>query len=64
VASPISAATVAIVGILATRNISLLHLLAITIPSTFLAVLIGALSVVSFEVICEVSDGVKAVQVA
>jgi anaerobic C4-dicarboxylate transporter DcuA len=46
VASPISAATVAMVGILATRNISLLHLLAITIPSTFLAVLIGALSVV------------------
>ena len=45
VASPISAATVAMVGLLASRNISLLHLLAITIPSTFLAVLVGALSV-------------------
>ena len=45
VASPISAATVAMVGLLAARNISLPHLLAITIPSTFLAVLIGALSV-------------------
>jgi anaerobic C4-dicarboxylate transporter DcuA len=45
VASPISAATVAMVGVLAARNISLPHLLAITIPSTFLAVLIGALSV-------------------
>jgi anaerobic C4-dicarboxylate transporter len=42
VASPIS---VAIVGLLAGRNVSLPHLLAITIPSTFLAVLIGALSV-------------------
>jgi len=45
VASPISAATVAMFGLVASRNISLLHLLAITIPSTFLAVLIGALSV-------------------
>jgi anaerobic C4-dicarboxylate transporter-like protein len=45
VASPISAATVAMVGLLAGRNVSLPHLLAITIPSTFLAVLIGALSV-------------------
>jgi anaerobic C4-dicarboxylate transporter DcuA len=45
VASPISAATVAMVGVLAARNISLPHILAITIPSTFLAVLIGALSV-------------------
>jgi anaerobic C4-dicarboxylate transporter len=33
------------VGVLAARNISLPHILAITIPSTFLAVLIGALSV-------------------
>jgi anaerobic C4-dicarboxylate transporter-like protein len=45
VASPISAATVAMVGLLAGQNVSLPHLLAITIPSTFLAVLIGALSV-------------------
>jgi anaerobic C4-dicarboxylate transporter DcuA len=45
VASPISAATVAMVGLLAARNVSLPHLLAVTIPSTFLAVLIGALSV-------------------
>ncbi len=45
VASPISAATVAMVGVLATRNVTLPHLLAVTIPSTFLAILIGALSV-------------------
>lgn len=45
IASPISAATVAMVGLLAARNISLPRLLAVTIPSTFLAVLIGALSV-------------------
>lgn len=45
VASPISAATVAMIGILAAREVSLPHLLAITIPSTFIAVLIGALSV-------------------
>jgi anaerobic C4-dicarboxylate transporter-like protein len=45
VASPISAATVAMVGILAGRDVSLPRLLAITVPSTFLAVLIGALSV-------------------
>jgi anaerobic C4-dicarboxylate transporter DcuA len=44
VASPISAATVAMVGLLATRNITFPHLLAISIPSTFLAILIGALS--------------------
>jgi len=45
VASPISAATVAMVGLLASRDVSLPHLLAITMPSTFLAVLIGAFSV-------------------
>jgi anaerobic C4-dicarboxylate transporter-like protein len=45
IASPISAATVAMIGILAARDVSLPRLLAITIPSTFLAVLIGALSV-------------------
>lgn len=44
-ASPISAATVAMVGLLSAQNISLSRLLAITIPSTFVAVLIGALSV-------------------
>jgi anaerobic C4-dicarboxylate transporter-like protein len=45
VASPISAATVAMIGLLATRGIALPHLLMITFPSTFLGVLIGALSV-------------------
>lgn len=45
VASPISAATVAMVGILASHSVSLARLLAITIPSTFMAVLVGALSV-------------------
>lgn len=44
-ASPISAVTVAMIGILAGQNISLPRLLAITIPSTFLAVMVGALSV-------------------
>ena len=45
IASPISAATVAMIGLLTARGVSLPLLLAITIPSTFLAVLIGALSV-------------------
>jgi anaerobic C4-dicarboxylate transporter-like protein len=45
VASPISAATVALAGLLAAQNVSLPRILAITIPSTLLAVLIGALSV-------------------
>jgi anaerobic C4-dicarboxylate transporter DcuA len=45
IASPISAATVAMIGLLATSGVSLPHLLAICIPSTFIAVLIGALSV-------------------
>jgi anaerobic C4-dicarboxylate transporter-like protein len=44
-ASPISAATVAMLGFLAVKGVSLTYLLAITIPSTFLAVLVGALSV-------------------
>jgi len=44
-ASPISAATVALIGLLAGANVSLPRLLAIIIPSTFIAVLIGALSV-------------------
>ena len=45
VASPISAATVAMVGLLAGRNVSLPRLIAVTVPATFIAVLIGALSV-------------------
>ncbi len=44
-ASPISAATVAMVGFLAPAGVSLPKLLAITIPSTLTAVVIGALSV-------------------
>jgi len=45
VASPISAATVAMLGLLTARGISLPRMLAVTIPSTFIAVLIGAFSV-------------------
>ena len=45
VASPISAATVAMIGILAGQHVTLPQVMAITIPSTFLAVIIGALSV-------------------
>jgi anaerobic C4-dicarboxylate transporter-like protein len=45
IASPISAATVAMIGVLAAKEVSLPRLLAITIPATFLAVLVGALSV-------------------
>jgi anaerobic C4-dicarboxylate transporter-like protein len=45
IASPISAATVAMLGFLLTQGISLPRLLAITIPSTFLGVVIGSLSV-------------------
>ena len=45
IASPISAATVALIGVLASRDISLARVLAITVPSTFLGVLVGALSV-------------------
>jgi anaerobic C4-dicarboxylate transporter DcuA len=45
IASPISAATVAMLGLLVGKGISLPRLLLITIPSTFIAVLIGALSV-------------------
>lgn len=44
-ASPISAVTVAMLGFLAGKDVSLPRLLAITIPSTFLAVLVGALAV-------------------
>ena len=45
IASPISASTVAMLGLLMTKGISLPRMLAITIPATFIAVLIGALSV-------------------
>src|SRR6201987_1118239 len=45
IASPISAATVAMIGLLVNKNVSLPSLIAITIPSTFLAIIIGALSV-------------------
>jgi len=45
VASPISAATVAMLGVLAAREVSLPRMLAVTVPSTFLAVILGALSV-------------------
>lgn len=45
VASPISAATVAMLGLLAGRGVSLPHLMAVLVPSTFVAVLVGALSV-------------------
>src|SRR4029453_10184938 len=44
-ASPISAATVAMFGFLAPTGLSLPQLLAVTIPSTLIAVVIGALSV-------------------
>lgn len=44
-ASPISAATVAMFGFLAPTGLSLPMLLAVTVPSTLLAVVIGALSV-------------------
>ena len=42
-ASPISAATVALLGLLTVFDISLLDILAITIPSTLLGVFLGAL---------------------
>ena len=45
IASPISAATVAMLGLMTAQGISLPRMLMITIPSTFIAVLIGALSV-------------------
>ena len=45
VASPISAATVAMVGLHAAKDVALPDLLAVTIPATFLGVLAGALAV-------------------
>jgi anaerobic C4-dicarboxylate transporter-like protein len=44
-ASPVSAATVAMIGIFTASGITLPRLLMITVPSTFIAVMIGALSV-------------------
>jgi anaerobic C4-dicarboxylate transporter DcuA len=41
-ASPISAATVAILGLIAGQNIELIDILKVCIPSTFLGVMIGA----------------------
>jgi anaerobic C4-dicarboxylate transporter-like protein len=45
IASPISAATVAMLGFLLTQGVSLPRMLSITIPATFLGVVIGSLSV-------------------
>jgi len=45
IASPISAATVAMLGFLLLQGVSLPRVLAITIPSTFLGVVFGSLSV-------------------
>jgi len=45
VASPISAATVALIGVLAGHNVGLPQILAVIVPSTFVGVLIGACSI-------------------
>jgi anaerobic C4-dicarboxylate transporter DcuA len=45
IASPISATTVAMVGVLSVLGVTLPQILMVMIPSTFIAVLIGALSV-------------------
>lgn len=45
VASPISAATVALIGALASQHVSLSSVLAVTVPSTLVGVLAGAVSV-------------------
>lgn len=45
VASPISAATVALLGVLAGKNIGLPQIMLVIVPATFLATLIGACSV-------------------
>jgi len=44
-ASPISASTVAMLGFLSARGVSLPRMLAVIIPATFIGVLVGALSV-------------------
>ena len=45
IASPISAVTVAVLGVLAPLGVSLPKILMVIVPSTFIAVMIGALSV-------------------
>jgi anaerobic C4-dicarboxylate transporter-like protein len=45
IASPISAATVAMLGLMIAKGVSLPRMLAITIPATFIGVIAGALSV-------------------
>jgi anaerobic C4-dicarboxylate transporter-like protein len=45
IASPISAATVAMLGFLVSQGISLPQMLAVNVPSTFLGIVIGSLSV-------------------
>jgi anaerobic C4-dicarboxylate transporter DcuA len=45
IASPISAATVAMLGLMIAKGVSLPLMLAITIPATFIGVIVGALSV-------------------
>jgi anaerobic C4-dicarboxylate transporter-like protein len=45
IASPISAATVAMLGFILSQGISLPRMLAITIPSTFVGVVVGSLAV-------------------
>src|SRR5262245_30865171 len=45
IASPISAATVAMLGVMAAQGVSLPRLLLVIIPATFIGVLAGALSV-------------------
>lgn len=45
VASPISPSTVAVLGLLSAQGVSLPRMLLVTIPSTFIAVIVGALSV-------------------
>jgi anaerobic C4-dicarboxylate transporter-like protein len=45
IASPISAATVAMLGFLVSQGVSLPRMLAVTVPSTFLGIVIGSLSV-------------------
>lgn len=45
IASPISAATVAMLGLFVAKGLSLPRLLSITIPATFIGILIGSLSV-------------------
>ena len=46
IASPISAVTVAVLGVLAGMDVSLVKIMAVIVPSTLIAVFVGALSVV------------------